>query len=403
MCMFSRPVESVAKTRLLYALLHARDGARHALQVYANEVKLERGVPATAMILPVPTAKPICLLNCEGDTSALDLCQWLHDAFEAEKPPPTRGFSYGKSLSFGAASSTLAVVQSGAYQVSEVPTLEDFGRLDPGVFRFDAQLEAMLRRHYANGQYRFLAFVLRADAKYEPFAYSYELPADATTGFIPTRHYHPSSSSSGASTSTSTLFKGFGSVATTFGFGAYSASASSSSSSSSSDDVADDWDHEIFVVGVADPKRCVYDTNDYYAKLRQSCHAQVTRALCALFGDARDIGVVAECPAYRLEIRGRSVNRDMVVALDERILMPHLHDGIWCNACRTMLVGRAPRWACLLCRAEVGVDLCDGCHATNRAPPEHASHSLAHPLLEVKTAEDALAYAFMRNKLARQQ
>jgi hypothetical protein len=194
MCMFSKPVESVSRTQMLYAVFtHPQfSNQRVALQTYSNRVTLPAGQSHTTMILPVPVNSMTQVRLCnsaEQNKAAEMLFEHFHLKFEAEAMPTGFGNFGGFGLS---ASSTLPVVVSGSYLVSIADSLASLQQLDPDLFAVDNQaLQSMLSGEASKRKYVYLACKLQENAAYHPFSYMYELNADEEVAFIPTMHYHP--------------------------------------------------------------------------------------------------------------------------------------------------------------------------------------------------------------------
>ena len=150
MCMFSRPVKHVARTKILASAL---DGGRQAL-VYAMDVALGEEL---AMVLPVPVSPK----SADDALSFVDLSGYasFFDDLERAFPPPLMAASRSKGFGFGAPQSapTLVVHEVGDFEASFVPTRAEFARLDAR-FRLPEQLWASLHRY---DDWGFAVFKLR--------------------------------------------------------------------------------------------------------------------------------------------------------------------------------------------------------------------------------------------------
>ena len=377
MCIFASAIDRVRRTQLLYTQVqpvptgsHPGGSERYAIQSYANEVGLSQGKP-TAMILPVPCkAEDIYLLNKENDTSAQRVFQALHDQFEAEKPR-VMTFSLGSTMSYGgdARSAPLAVIQSGSYEVSIVPSFEDLGRLDRAVFPAqDPQLLDALRRS-SNESTAYLVFVLRQSAPYQPFVYMYRLTDGQSKGFVPTKHYHPHPLPQPPHWSAQWNDE------TRHAWMATEARKITDRVTREAQ-VASDWDHEILVLGVDGfsppgwPATALRHTQDLAFKVAP---------LLALA--PFPVQLVAHT-AHRIQRVGTHANLDL-----EFDLVPLVHGGAFCNACRQVL-RQGHRYKCLACD---DLDLCQACHRSGQAMTGDPLHDgqPGHPLLEIKSKEDA--------------
>lgn len=121
MCMFSRPVKHVARTKILASAL---DGGRQAL-VYAMDVSLGEEL---AMVLPVPVPRG----SAEDALSFVDLSGYAGFFDDLEKAFPPALLMASRSKGFGAPQSapTLVVHEVGDFDASFVPKRADFARLD---------------------------------------------------------------------------------------------------------------------------------------------------------------------------------------------------------------------------------------------------------------------------------
>lgn len=175
MCIVQGAVRHIAKTRILVSPL----SSKLQLTVYANTVEL--GENSGAMILPTP----------EGKVEPVDLSKEkkLFDDLETLWPRK-------KSRSRNAAAkndrclsrSVLPVVEVGSYQVTIVPSLADFDRVDSSVFTLSPGVGACLKDHYESG-FSFVVCQLVREKEYHPFGYIHNR-LDDNTLFVPTRHYH---------------------------------------------------------------------------------------------------------------------------------------------------------------------------------------------------------------------
>jgi hypothetical protein len=260
MCMFSRPVESVSKTKLIHMTMQDRvSGQRWVMQTYANSVKIKAGQEQTTMILPVPAmATDIRLLNKENDKTVQEVFEHLHQCFERQEHPPKKSKFVSRSMQ----QPVIEVIQSGAYQVSIVPTLADLVRLDATVF--DAAslqpLTTILQKLVAKRHFSFLVCKLKATAVAQPFVYAYK--ADGADAFIPTKHYH---------------------------------------GGAEEEEYADDWDHEIMVIGSS--AQCGWKST----KLVQEYDAG---RLVALMGANNNYTVDGKS-VHRIKVKGTEVNEDI--------------------------------------------------------------------------------------------
>ncbi len=178
MCIFSQPVQHVSKT-----CIYARGVAAEQILVYSMDVAATGDL---AMILPVPIAKG----SGEDALRFIDLSKYpaffgdLRKAF----PPEFAAMSYGAVPGFAPPPAPLRVHRVGSFEASFVPTIADFGRLDP---RFQLSPEIWLRLpQYAD--WGFAVFQLRPKTEPEsvhPMAFAF-CRRDPGELFFPTLHVH---------------------------------------------------------------------------------------------------------------------------------------------------------------------------------------------------------------------
>jgi hypothetical protein len=397
------PVDKVCKTQLIYAKPQLPDGSTCILQSYANHVDLYKSNP-TAMILPVPAKTgSIQLLNSDGDTTLVKAFQMLHDLFFAQKVERLRG-SRGGGMKSKSAAKKLEVVQSGSYQVSIAPSLADLARLDRTVFQLDSDetLKKILMRY--GEAMSFLVFQLRASADFQPFVYSYT-PTD-DEALVPTRHYHPDpkvlskgkrkgatltkasaklQKTKPASAAAAASTKGAASRSSTTKATAKQNRSPTADSSDNDDDdeddhdsektedadehdTSDDWDHEIYILGVKDLR---FDT-DVTEKLELgSCKSAVDLLLTKL-----PPGATIDNVAYQIQIEGDYINQDIRFPLKPTTE----HRGVSCDACEIKPIPTI-RFKCYVCR---NVDLCQSCNEQNKMTGDEDHDGLNHPMIQLR-------------------
>ena len=179
MCCFSREVRSVSATRIFAR--HLPD-ARQAL-VYSMTLDAPTEV---AMILPIPVAQG----TKEDAVKFVDLSGYARflDDVEGCFPPQVelRRFSTGPSPGAAAPPPPLRVVEVGSFRASFVPTVADFGRLDPQ-FRLPADVWAKVGQY---DRYGFAVFKLKqGNQKIHPMAFEFPTAMPGKL-FFPTVHIH---------------------------------------------------------------------------------------------------------------------------------------------------------------------------------------------------------------------
>ena len=179
MCCFSRPVRSVTDTRIF---ARAGDDGREFL-VYSMSFSAKQDL---AMILPLPVPpgsgeRAVDFINLKDYPDFFDD---LHRGFPV--PPPAEAPGDRSVAPASAALPKLQVIQVGDFEASFVPTVKDFGRLDPR-FRLPSGTWAKLPQYRSYG---FAVFKLKQGAmRVHPMAFSFPRHKLAEL-FFPTVHIH---------------------------------------------------------------------------------------------------------------------------------------------------------------------------------------------------------------------
>lgn len=147
------------------------------LTVYANTVKLDNSRVQGAMILPYPSGQLATFINLQG-------CENLFTELATVFTPLSRSVNFFTNQ----CDSLLEVENVGSYNVSNVPSLDDFPRLNREIFTIDPRVFNCLQEYYREG-FSFVVCQLQADAEYHPFAYIHNRQPNGQL-FIPTRHFH---------------------------------------------------------------------------------------------------------------------------------------------------------------------------------------------------------------------
>ena len=176
MCIFSQPVISVNNTQI-FARLSGK-----GTQFLAYEMNYESREP-NAMILPVPVKQA-------ADDKSLVFIDLKY--YETLFDDLDTGFPWHASSSFGCSegpvtdsAGMLDVFEVGNYIASFVPTLADFGRLDPK-FTLPKDVWAKIPEYEHFG---FAVFQLAA-GKVKPHPMAFEFQTDKDELFFPTIHIH---------------------------------------------------------------------------------------------------------------------------------------------------------------------------------------------------------------------
>ncbi len=179
MCIITAKVERVSGTNIFVC---ATDGGRQVL-VYSNTV--ETIVPNNTMVLPVPNPETVQFINLQSYKKFFADCE---SSFS--EPRDTNYLSRSFAASASLSAHTLPVYDVGSYNVSVVPTMNDFHRLDPDFFTIDPYIPQSLQKKY-DSSFGFIICKLRkGQHSYHPLAYTHQIHKDRLL-FVPTYHIHP--------------------------------------------------------------------------------------------------------------------------------------------------------------------------------------------------------------------
>lgn len=202
MCIFTGNITDVANTMIFTGLVYPnkivkkyvggeprtyKSSAGNPLQlvIYSNKVHANNHA---AMILPFPL-----LARQKNRFKILNMSNYKNIFEDLEMMFPTEELDFATfSMNFNKPDANKLEVQYvGNYQISVVPCLADFGKLQADKFNLDADVQDILGRYYKNN-FGFVVCQLTQFARsnqYHPLAYVHEIRADKRL-FIPTRHYH---------------------------------------------------------------------------------------------------------------------------------------------------------------------------------------------------------------------
>ena len=171
--MFSQRIERVSDTNIYCRVVDGR-------QTLVYEMRLKSKTPV-AMVLPLPTRHAN-----EDSVSFIDLSEYA-DFFDDMVKCFPRPLSRSPQAPVAAhVQAGLRVHRVGAFEASVVPSIGDFGRLDPR-FRLPDDVWASVPQYQ---DYSFAVFQLASgDARVHPMAMSFET-RDPNTIYFPTTHVH---------------------------------------------------------------------------------------------------------------------------------------------------------------------------------------------------------------------
>ena len=180
MCMISLPINEVSNTNIFVAQDNER---KRQLTIYSNLV--DNSINANAMIIPVPHPETVLFHDMSTNKNFFKECD------RSFFLPTLRSSTLGTN-SLGVDSfkkkKIIVVQQVGSYNVSLIPSIDEFENIDTNVFILSDELKQILKQYYSEG-WGFIAFILNSDKKeYHPFAFSHDLLNGEI--YIPTRHFH---------------------------------------------------------------------------------------------------------------------------------------------------------------------------------------------------------------------
>lgn len=179
MCIINEPAE-VTNTEILVSPNF--DNTRQ-LTVYANKVQTQ--FVNNAMILPVPYPRTVKLHDLSQYRDIFEDCSKCFSS-------PLMRQSFANSVLNDSMKSRniLEVYRCGSYQVSVVPSHNDFDLLNRNYFQLNPLVGSILKKYY-NSNFGFIVCKLRegSEEKYHPLAYSHQIYKNNLM-FVPTRHHH---------------------------------------------------------------------------------------------------------------------------------------------------------------------------------------------------------------------
>lgn len=178
MCIILKPAH-VTGTQILVS---PNVGNSRQIIIYGNKVKTQHS--NNAMILPVPFPETVRLHDISKYDKLFEDCD---QSFKSNDMDDSYSYSNNsQNLSRG----LLQVFKCGSYDISIVPSYDDFDRLSQAHFNVESKVVAnILKKHYPT--FGFIVCRLRKDKdeKYHPIAYSHQI-YKPNIMFIPTRHHH---------------------------------------------------------------------------------------------------------------------------------------------------------------------------------------------------------------------
>ena len=179
MCIITATVEQVSGTNIFVCAI---DGGKQIV-IYSNTV--ETPVPNNTMVLPVPNPDSVGFINLKHYQTFFKDCA---DSFSI---PRESNYLMRSSCSSALPSeSILPVYNVGSYNVSVVPNVTEFHRLDPAYFTIDPYIPNTLHKQY-DSSFGFIICKLRkGQHSYHPLAYTHQIHQDRLL-FVPTYHIHP--------------------------------------------------------------------------------------------------------------------------------------------------------------------------------------------------------------------
>jgi len=300
--MISKEIKAVVSTKLFCGVNSEKS---KQIVIYANTV--DNSSRNNAMVLPVPFPDSVSFHNLEKYKEFFSDCaSCFIDMTDGSQSLFTNSYSLE-----GVPKSRLAVYDIGSYKVSLAHSLEDLKRVNTSVFELSKGLDETLKKHYSNPIFGFIICKLaEGNEKYHPFAYSHNI-ADGKV-FIPTRHYHDENNSS--SYNNYDMFTNKSYVSTNIDnspmFNSWNPTSSTNKSKTNKSnlDLADDWDHYIYLYNID------VNSNKEIKKMntcKETWSGEVNINLKKI-----DFALGRDCRAFnKLEISGNKPNMDIVLTV----------------------------------------------------------------------------------------
>jgi hypothetical protein len=179
MCIITATVEKVSGTNIFVCAL---DDGRQII-IYSNSV--ETPVINNTMVLPVPNPDSVKFVNLKHYE------HFFKDCADSFSTPRNDHYGMRSALcSISPKESTLPVFDVGSYNVSIVPTINEFNRLNPDYFTIDPTIPHVIERNYDSSFGYLVCKLRRGQHSYHPLAYTHQVHKDRLL-FVPTLHIHP--------------------------------------------------------------------------------------------------------------------------------------------------------------------------------------------------------------------
>jgi len=295
MCLINDEVEKVSDTKLFVS--KSVDGARQ-ITIYANSVSNK--IQNNAMVLPVPDPDSVKFHDLSKYSSFFDDCDELF--YELTSSNRSYGLKNLANNCFDDVNdSFLEVLDVGSYSVSLAKNLTDLKRVDTTVFTLSNGLQKVLNTSYSGKNMGFIICKLKiGNDKYHPLAYSHSFIGKL---YIPTKHYHK------ADEDNSLMFSGYAPFSSGSNWNR-DLKVTPMNRGKSMDELADDWDHDIYVVNYAKDNK----DNSYLHTLNTSKYMWTKQ-----FGiDLKQYGFELPNHIYNFEklvIEGEQKNMDLMISV----------------------------------------------------------------------------------------
>ncbi len=179
MCIITAQVDKVSGTNIFVCAL---DGGRQVV-VYSNTVVTS--VQNNTMVLPIPNPDSVKFINLK------DYEGFFTDCAASFSTPRDHNYGMRSALcSISPKESSLPVYDVGSYNISIVPTVSEFNRLNPYYFTIDPYIPETLEKKYDSSFGYLVCKLRRGQHSYHPLAYSHQIHKDRLL-FVPTYHIHP--------------------------------------------------------------------------------------------------------------------------------------------------------------------------------------------------------------------
>lgn len=213
----------------------------------------------------------------------------MQEEYRALNPSADGSCSGCSSSSSVSEADILPVLTAGSYQYSLASGLAELDKFDRNKFTTSDEILAYLKFHYSSdAEHSFLILKFNETSNFHPFCYLHPIKNEHNQLFIPTRHFHPSLTQS----SDSLVYTDFKA------------------------EYVDDWDYEIYVIGLENPSFVGLQENHWIYPIERAGESKSRFKKLLdwnnIISRKLNCKIVANGMA-RIRIRGRHPNNDLML------------------------------------------------------------------------------------------